>query len=93
MPIFAHTSLQDTTLIEQIAARILADPAQSPYNHKMSAMISLILTHCNGTPLALEALLAADHESFWHDIKGIAHHLDHRTGRLAAGFRPLHCLQ
>jgi hypothetical protein len=55
-------------------------------------MIEIILTHCNGTPLALEALLAADPVSFWHDIVGIARNLDRETGKLANAFTPRHAL-
>ncbi|MFA5950390.1 MAG: hypothetical protein WC807_08915 [Hyphomicrobium sp.] len=71
MTFFARTTPEETALIDKIAQRIMEDPELSPYVNKMTAMIEIILTHCNGTPLALDALLAADPVSFWHDIVGI----------------------
>lgn len=92
MTIFARTSLEETALIERIAERIIADPDLSPYANKISAMIEIILVHCNGTPLDLQALLAADPDSFWHDVTGIARNLDRNTGKLANCFKPRHAL-
>lgn len=90
MTLFAHTTIAETDLIDKIADRVMADPDLSPYADKMTAMIELILTHCNGTPLALEALLTAGPANFWHDIAGIASHLDRKTGKLTRGFKPRH---
>jgi hypothetical protein len=90
MTLFVTTTIEDTALIEQIADRIVADPDVSPYSSKMAAMIEIILTHCNGTPLDLPALLTAEPASFWHDVVGIARHLDRDTGKLSASFMPRH---
>lgn len=92
MTFFARTTPEETALIDKIAERIMADPEMSPYANKMTAMIEIILTHCNGTPLALEALLASNPDSFWHDIVGIARNLDRRTGKLTNAFTPRHAL-
>lgn len=92
MTFFARTTPEETGLIDKIAGRIMADPELSPYANKMTAMIEIILTHCNGTPLALEALLAAVPVSFWHDIVGIARNLDRETGKLGNAFTPRHAL-
>lgn len=92
MTFFARTTPEETALIDKIAQRIMADPELSPYANKMTAMIEIILTHCNGTPLALDALLTADPASFWHDITGIARNLDRATGKLGNGFTPRHAL-
>ena len=45
-------------------------------------------THCNGNPLRLADLLAADDFNFLHDISKIARHLDRETGKLTDCFRP-----
>lgn len=92
MTFFARTTLEETALIDKIAERNMADPERSPYANKMTAMIEFILTHCNGTPLALEALITADRASFWHDVIGIARNLDRKTGKLANTFTPRHAL-
>lgn len=75
MPIFVTTDIEDADIIDTIADRIMQDPAQSPYKNKMSAVIDLILTHCNGTPHSPSTPAAADSETFWHDIHGIARNL------------------
>lgn len=53
-----------------------------------SIELDVVATHCNGNPLRLEALLAADDFNFLHDISGIARHLNRETGELENGFRP-----
>lgn len=45
-------------------------------------------THCNGNPLRLADLLAADGFSFLHDMTGICRHLDRDTGQLNNHFLP-----
>jgi hypothetical protein len=45
-------------------------------------------THCNGNPLRLADLLAADDFNFMHDVSKIARHLDRETGKLTDCFSP-----
>lgn len=50
--------------------------------------MDITATHCNGNPLRLNDLLAADDFNLLHDVSGIAHHLDRETGKLGGHFLP-----
>jgi uncharacterized protein DUF6874 len=50
--------------------------------------MDIVATHCNGNPLRLHALLAADDFNFIHDIVGIERHLNRETGKIDGFFRP-----
>lgn len=54
----------------------------------MDADMDLTAAHCNGTPLDLSALLAADDANFAHDVFGIRRHLNRKTGKLENCFSP-----
>lgn len=54
----------------------------------LSLQMDLSATHCNGTPLDLEKLLAIDDFNFAHDIYGIMDHIDRTNGQLTRGFLP-----
>ena len=55
---------------------------------KMDIAMDVAATHCNGCPLRLEDLLAADDFNFCHDIGGVARHLNRSTGKLSQEFSP-----
>jgi len=54
----------------------------------MDLNMDVTATHCNGTPLDLEKLLAFDEFNFSHDIYGIMDHIDRTNGKLTRGFLP-----
>jgi len=54
----------------------------------LTANMDITAAHCNGSPLDLEALLAADNFNFSHDFTGIVGHMNRNTGKLERGFSP-----
>jgi hypothetical protein len=50
--------------------------------------MDITATHCNGCPLDLEKFLAAPDGDFGHDVFGIRHHINRRTGELENMFLP-----
>jgi hypothetical protein len=50
--------------------------------------MDITATHCNGNPLRLTDLLAADDFNLLHDVSGISHHLNRDTGKLEGFFSP-----
>ncbi|MBL0922423.1 MAG: hypothetical protein IBJ10_09895 [Phycisphaerales bacterium] len=58
-----------------------------PEGRKEAAM-DLTACHCNGTPLDLDALLAADDFDFAHDLFGIRENINRKTGELDNCFLP-----
>lgn len=82
-------SKEDARAIDQIVARALESFTDYPLPHvKMHLEFDLTLCHANGCPLKLRELLTAEDEGFWHDLDGIAQHLDRRTGELGECFVP-----
>jgi hypothetical protein len=75
----------------KIADRAMADLGIARRNDPFTlidVLMDVVATHCNGNPLRLEALLAADDFNFAHDILGIRTHLNRETGKLEDHFRP-----
>ena len=81
------TATRDENLvIANIAARAFkVYKGDYPYQ---DIMMNIEACHCNGTPLRLKDLLAADDFNFSHDIAGIYNHLDRETGKLKGSFSP-----
>lgn len=50
--------------------------------------MDICATHCNGNPLRLADLLAADDFNLLHDVSKIARHLNRETGKLEDCFVP-----
>ncbi|WP_315833943.1 hypothetical protein [Bradyrhizobium prioriisuperbiae] len=50
--------------------------------------MDITAVHCNGNPIRLNDLLAADDFNLLHDVSKIASHLDRETGKLSGFFRP-----
>lgn len=80
----------DKDLISQLAERAVACGLINPRRgySKITCVMDLTATHCNGNPLRLADLLAADDFNFMHDVCGIARHLDRDTGKLGDFFSP-----
>lgn len=55
---------------------------------RLSSEMDVTACHCNGCPLRLEELLAADDFNFMHDMAGIRNHIDRETGKLMDHFLP-----
>lgn len=79
----------EITAIRQIAERMgrLKKKFGIAYP-RLSLVMDLHATHCNGCPLQLNALAVAADEDFAHDLLGIQRHLDRTTGKLMHGFTP-----
>jgi hypothetical protein len=76
-------------LIVRIAKRavVLAKSYNVDYP-QVTAVMDIEATHCNGSPLDLNALLDAPLGDFSHDVFGIRRHLDRETGKLGDCFSP-----
>ncbi len=84
MDINWSTTEDDYELIRKITDRangLLGDVG-------LGVMMDIIVCHCNGCPLKLEQLLAADDRNFLRDITDIGMHLDRITGKLTDHFLP-----
>ena len=81
------TTKKDEKLILAICERGF-EKVKAIYNEKIDMVMDITATHCNGNPLDLTKLLAADDFNFYHDIFGIAQHLDRNTGALCDCFLP-----
>lgn len=91
MTVFFETKPADDQIIDQIAERIMQSP-HSPYKDKLSAVIDLSLTHALVCPLNLRGLLAARDADFFHDLFGIAAHIDRATAKFNPKFEPRYAL-
>lgn len=81
-----QTTPADANLIHRIADRAHAIWPNIPI---LQFEMDVTATHCNGCPLDLPKLLAADDFNFRHDIAGIYNHLDRdTTGQLSNHFLP-----
>lgn len=76
-------------VIEKIAVRAVAMAQQSGINYgNLTAEMDITACHCNGMPLDLDRLLAADDFNFAHDVFGIARHINRKTGEIQDFFVP-----
>lgn len=77
-------------IIRQIAERAikLARLHGGERRNIVDIQMDIEATHCNGCPLRLADLLAADDFNFAHDVLGIGQHLDRENGKLASYFLP-----
>lgn len=79
----------ETQLILKIAKRAVAMAKANDIEHDhMSAIMDIEACHCNGTPLDLGKLLAADDGTFGHDVFGIRRFIDRSTGKIGGCFVP-----
>ncbi len=84
------TTHKETMEVEkEIAKRavVMAKELGIQYDYQ-TALMDIDACHCNGNPLKLGSLLAADDFNFSHDVFGIRRHLDRTTGKLLNCFVP-----
>lgn len=87
-------SRDDSRRIMDIARRavMLAHRARIDYDFQTACM-DVTAVHCNGCPLKLDELLAADDFNFSHDVFGILRYIDRATGELGGCFVPRFAVQ
>lgn len=56
--------------------------------NRINSDMDITACHLNGTPLRLADWLAANDFNFVHDLYGIDHHMNRRTGKLEGCFVP-----
>ena len=80
---------QDKPLVNQIVKRAmrLAKKFKEDYR-QIDCEMDITACHLNGNPLDLQKLLAAPNLDFTHDMFGIRHEIDRRTGKLSPLFSP-----
>lgn len=83
------SSRYEAELCNKIANRAVAMAAALGVDYsKSTALMDIEAAHCNGCPLDLAGLLAADKGTFGHDVFGIRRHIDRNTGKLGGCFLP-----
>ena len=84
-----NTTASEMKLVIQIAKRAVSMASENGVDYKtIDADMDITACHCNGNPLDLEKLLAADDFNFAHDVFGIRNHIDRNTGKLMNCFVP-----
>ena len=86
-----ETTAAEAQTISDIAFRAaaIAERHGGSYSYPfLQAAMDVSAVHANGCPLDLTGLLAADEGNFIHDVFGIRHHIDRRTGQLTGLFEP-----
>lgn len=89
----SENSFKTTPAERQVIFAIATRAGHIIKEHKLRLAMSdvamdIIACHCNGCPLRLDDLLAADDTNFIHDVFGINRHLDRKTGALKDCFYP-----
>lgn len=81
---------KEREIIRKIADRAvrLAKENGGQVRQVLDIQMDIEATHCNGNPLRLADLLAADDFNFAQDILGIGRHLNRKTGKLGDCFLP-----
>lgn len=96
-PAGARTQHQISFKVSKYEAQIIVKIAQRTVRYAqladveydlMEADMDITACHANGTPIKLDALLAADDFNFGHDVFGIRRHINRRTGQLENCFLP-----
>lgn len=86
---FKVSSKDEARLIHMIAKRTVAMATAREIDYPlMDADMDITACHCNGNPLRLAELLAADDVNFAHDVFGIYRHINRETGALNDFFSP-----
>lgn len=89
MTINFDTNATEMRIITKIAKRAVQMALDADVDYRLlDAEMDITACHCNGTPLKLEALLAADDANFGHDVFGIRRYIDRKTGELTNCFLP-----
>ncbi len=77
---------EESEIIRKIVARV-EGLGNRPFDATTTWM-DIEACHSNGCPLDLEKLLNAPDFDFSHDVYGIEHHINRRTGALEGCFLP-----
>jgi hypothetical protein len=82
--------IADKRIIRAIATRALQEIQALAASGctRLDVALNLTACHCNGMPLRLEAMLAADGIGFAHDVLGIRQNLNRATGKIGGHFVP-----
>jgi hypothetical protein len=88
-----NTTKEENTIIRQIVTRYEEGSTDEQGNlpkgyDRLNLIMDLEATHCNGCPMDFDRLLGAPDLDFYHDLNGIASHLDRETGKLQDFFLP-----
>jgi hypothetical protein len=81
-----NSTAADMQLIRRIVIRAMA--LKIKYFTAMDCDMDVTACHCNGNPLRLADMLAADDFNFAHDVLGIRSHINRETGQLTDCFCP-----
>jgi len=87
-----NASRFELELISKIAKRAKEDVFNCTNVSVMDLVMDVEATHCNGNPLKLDELLNSDRGNFLHDVTGIYHHINRKTGKLEDCFSPRYSL-
>ena len=85
---WADITKEESSIIEQIATRV---SAKYPEIDVVDVTMNVSATHLD-KPLRLKELLEADEFDFWHDVTGIAQHLNKDTCKMDDNFIPLYTM-
>lgn len=80
-----NATLEEREVLEAIYKRATK---KNPGINKTNFTMDMEATHCNGCRLDLDKLLNFPDFDFWHDLHGIANHIDRHTGELKDCFLP-----
>jgi len=80
---FAKFSPEESKFVSRIVDRAVGPV----YDERMTARMDIAATHAI-MPLRLEELADADNFNFFHDMGGIARHLNRKTGEMEDCFVP-----
>jgi len=79
----------ESSVISKIVARAMSLCAKHGAEYDLiTCEMDITACHCSGMPLNLDALLSADDFDFFHDVLGIARHINRKTGQLEGCFVP-----
>lgn len=82
-----NATKEECKVISEIVARAW-ETVKPIYKDRMTLFMDIEAVHSNGFPLDLNKLLLFDDGNFYHDIYGIAKHLDRNDGTLKDCFLP-----
>lgn len=78
----------DSKLTRKIVDRYTENWGSGKGYKPIHLSMDLTACHCNGAPLKLKELLAADDFNFVHDVAGISRHINRDNGQLEDCFSP-----
>ncbi len=78
---------EESSLIQKVTDRAFPQ-VRGVYHTKSDLIMDITAVHANGNPLKLKDMIEGPDFDFYHDIIGIAQHLDRTTGKLKNFFVP-----